>query len=58
MARGSGSQARKIASPSAVGVVYCDASDAGFGGYFVQCGQDLVSDTTNERAPLCERSWL
>ena len=28
---------------SAVGVVYSDASDSGFGGYFVQCGQDLVS---------------
>ena len=28
---------------SAVGVVYSDASDNGFGGYFVQCGQDLVS---------------
>ena len=30
---------------SAVGVVYSDASDTGFGGYFVQCGQDLVSGT-------------
>ena len=28
---------------SAVGVVYSDASDSGFGGYFVQCGLDLVS---------------
>ena len=28
---------------SAVGVVLSDASDTGFGGYFVQCGQDLVS---------------
>ena len=27
---------------SAVGVVYSDASDTGFGGYLVQCGQDLV----------------
>ena len=27
---------------SAVGVVYSDASDTGFGGYFVQCGQDLA----------------
>ena len=27
---------------SAVGVVYSDASDSGFGGYFVQCGLDLV----------------
>ena len=35
----------KIMSPksSAVGVVYSDASDTGFGGYFVQCGLDLVS---------------
>ena len=29
---------------SAVGVVYSDASDSGFGGYFVRCGLDLVSD--------------
>ncbi|KAL9950751.1 hypothetical protein ACROYT_G043306 [Oculina patagonica] len=29
---------------SAVAVVYSDASDTGFGVYFVQCGQDLVSD--------------
>ena len=28
---------------SAVGVVYSDACDSGFGGYFVQCGLDLVS---------------
>ena len=28
---------------SAVGVVYSDASDSGFGSYFVQCGLDLVS---------------
>ena len=28
---------------SRVGVVYSDASDSGFGGYFVQCGLDLVS---------------
>ena len=28
---------------SAVGVVYSDASDSGFGCYFVQCGVDLVS---------------
>ena len=27
---------------SAVGVVYSEASDTGFGGYFVQCGQELV----------------
>ena len=35
----------KVMSPksSAVGVVYSDASDTGFGGYFVQCGLDLVS---------------
>ena len=35
----------KVMSPksSAVGVVYSDASDSGFGGYFVQCGLDLVS---------------
>lgn len=34
---------------SAVGVVYSDASDTGFGGYFVQCGQDLVSGTWSEK---------
>ena len=28
---------------SAVGVVYSDSSDSGFGDYFVQCGLDLVS---------------
>ena len=35
----------KVMSPksSAVGVVYSDASDSGFGGYYVQCGLDLVS---------------
>ena len=35
----------KVMSPksSTVGVVYSDASDSGFGGYFVQCGVDLVS---------------
>ena len=35
----------KVMSPksSAVGVVYSDACDSGFGGYFVQCGLDLVS---------------
>ena len=33
---------------SAVGVVYSDASDTGFGGYFVQCGQDLVSGTWSD----------
>ena len=25
---------------SAIGVVYPDAGDSGFGGYFVQCGVD------------------
>ena len=34
---------------SAVGVVYSDASDTGFGGYFVQCGQDLVSGTWSDK---------
>ena len=33
----------------AVGVVYSDASDTGFGGYFVQCGQDLVSGTWSDK---------
>ena len=35
----------KVMSPksSAVGVVYSDAIDSGFGGYFVQCGLDLMS---------------
>ena len=35
----------KVMSPksSAVGVVFSDASDSGFGGYYVQCGLDLVS---------------
>ena len=35
----------KVRSPksSAVGVVYSDASDSGFGGYYVQCGLVLVS---------------
>ena len=35
----------KVMSPKsrAVGVVYSDATDSGFGGYFVQCGLDLVS---------------
>ena len=28
---------------SAVGLVYSDASDTGFGGYMVQCGRDFVS---------------
>ena len=28
---------------SAVGIVYSDASDTGFGGYLVQCGQNFVS---------------
>ena len=34
---------------SAVGVVYSDASDTGFGGYFVQCGQDLVLGTWSDK---------
>ena len=34
---------------SAVGVVYSDGSDTGFGGYFVQCGQDFVSGTWSEK---------
>ena len=36
----------RVMSPksSAVGVVYADANDSGFSGYFVQCGVDLVSD--------------
>lgn len=35
----------EVMSPksSAVGVVYSDASDSGFGGDFVRCGLDLVS---------------
>ena len=40
----------RLMSPksSAVGVVYSDASDSGFGGYFVQCGVDLVSGVWSE----------
>ena len=40
----------RVMSPksSAVGVVYSDDSDSGFGGYFVQCGVDLVSDFWSE----------
>ena len=40
----------RVMSPksSAVGVVYSDASDSGFGGYFVQCGVDLVSSVWSE----------
>ena len=40
----------RVMSPksSAVGVVYSDASDYGFGGYFVQCGVDLVSGVWSE----------
>ena len=34
---------------SAVGVVYSDAGDTGFRGYFVQCGQDLVSGTWSDK---------
>ena len=34
---------------SAVGVVYSDASETGFGGYFVQCSQDLVSGTWSHK---------
>ena len=34
---------------SGVGVVYSDASDTGFGGYFVQCSQDLVSGTWSHK---------
>ena len=33
---------------SAVGVVYSDVNDSGFGGYFVQCGVDLVSGVWSE----------
>ena len=33
---------------SAVGVAYSGASDSGFGGYFVQCGVDLVSGVWSE----------
>ena len=33
---------------SAVGIVYSDAWDSGFGGYFVQCSADLVSDVWSE----------
>ena len=34
----------KVMSPKsrAVGVVYCGASDSGFGSYYVQCGLDLA----------------
>ena len=40
----------RVMSPksSAVGVVYSDASDSGFGGYFVQCGVDLVPSVWSE----------
>lgn len=33
---------------STIGVVYSDATDSGFGGYFVQCGVDLVSGVWSE----------
>ena len=44
----------KVMSPksSAVGVVYSDASDSGFGGYFVQCGLDLVSGVWSHEVRL------
>ena len=32
-----------------VGVVYSDASDSGFGGYFVQCGQNMVSGSWSDK---------
>lgn len=40
----------RIMSPksSTVGVVYSNATDSGFGGYFVQCGVDLVSGVWSE----------
>ena len=54
----------KVMSPksSAVGVVYSDASDSGFGGYLVQCGLDLVSsvwshDEICRPGLLSERFW-
>ena len=54
----------KVMSPksSAVGV-YSDASDSGFGGYFVQCGLDLVSGVWSHEemrtlALLLERNLL
>ena len=33
---------------SAVRVIHSDASDSGFGGYFVQCGLDLVSGVLSQ----------
>lgn len=40
----------RVMSPksSTIGVVYSDATDSGFGGYFVQCGVDLVSSVWSE----------
>ena len=40
----------RVMSPksSTIGVVYSDATDSGFGGYFVQCGVDLVSGVWSE----------
>ena len=54
----------KVMSPKsrAVGVVYCGASDSGFGGYYVQCGLDLALGVWSHEemqniALLLKRFW-
>lgn len=53
----------RVMSPksSTIAVVYSDATDSGFCGYFVQCGVDLVSGVWSEvkciPAPLLGRFW-
>ena len=42
---------------SAVGVVYSDASDSGFGGCFVQCGLDLVSGVWSQDEMLTSSTF-
>ena len=42
---------------SAVGVVYSDARDSGFGGYFVQCGLVLVSGVWSHEEMGTTVSW-
>ena len=46
---------------SEVGVVYSDTSDPGSGGYFVQCGLDLVSGVWSydkmQTSPTFGRFW-
>jgi len=40
---------RMIPKSSSVGIVYSHASDTGFGGYLVQCGQEFVSGSWSDK---------